>query len=113
MKETFRKNDLPYTLIKRNDLVAMYGVEGTFTDMILHYEVCKIQVRRDIYGCREAIPSNEQFGMEGSSAILNRSEAEQYFDELTDKLKLSSDKAKNTVRGTEKIKSNIRVPLEV
>lgn len=89
LKETFTKNGLPYKLIKRNDKVAMYGVGGTYTDKILHYEVCKIQFRKagSIQGhsfhASESLPSNEQFGREGSRAILNYQEALTYFDILT------------------------------
>jgi hypothetical protein len=39
LKENFRLNDLPYTLLKRNDKVALYGIGGEFTDKILHWEV--------------------------------------------------------------------------
>lgn len=94
LQEQFRKNGLPYTLIKRNDVVALYGVGGTFTDKILHYEVCQIhqQHERVFKGVQfeagEALPSNEQFGRDGSRAIVNREEALTYFDELTTTLKM-------------------------
>jgi hypothetical protein len=32
----FRMNGLPYTLIKRNDKIALYGIGGEYTDKILH-----------------------------------------------------------------------------
>ena len=84
LKEQFTKNGLPYILIKRNDLVAMYGVGGTYTEKILHYEVCKIHIIKTKYVSeREVIPGNEQFGRDGSEAIVNRKEADQYFDKLT------------------------------
>ena len=30
LKEQFRLNSLPYTLLKRNDKVALYGIGGEF-----------------------------------------------------------------------------------
>jgi hypothetical protein len=42
LKSQFRMKELPYTLIKRNDKVALYGIGGEFTDKILHWEVDKI-----------------------------------------------------------------------
>lgn len=50
----FRINGLPYTLIKRNDKVALYRIGGTYTNEILHWEVSKIYIRKDKYGIRES-----------------------------------------------------------
>jgi hypothetical protein len=94
LPETFRKNELPYTLIKRNDVVALYGVSGTYTEKILHYEVCQIHHQRGrvfrgvVWEAGESLPSDERFGRDGSRAIKNLDEALTYFDELTEKLKL-------------------------
>jgi hypothetical protein len=91
----FRKNELPYTLIKRNEVVALYGVGGTYTDKILHHEVCEIHYHqeREVFGrileAGEALASDEKFGKDGSRAIVNREEALIYFDELTIRLKMS------------------------
>ncbi len=71
MKESFSKNGLPYTLVKRNKFAVMYGVGGTYTDRISHYEVCKIKKVKDkeilgqIIPAHETIPGNEEFGTEG------------------------------------------------
>jgi hypothetical protein len=35
-------NGLPYTLLKRNDVVALYCIGGTYTDEILDYEVAVV-----------------------------------------------------------------------
>jgi hypothetical protein len=35
LKMQFRMNGLPYSLIKRNDKVALYGIGGEFIDKIL------------------------------------------------------------------------------
>jgi hypothetical protein len=52
LKEHLRLNGLPYTLLKRNDKIALYGIGGEFTDEILHWEVDIIYIRNDKYGER-------------------------------------------------------------
>jgi endonuclease III-like uncharacterized protein len=84
----FRRNGLPYTLLKRNEVVALYGIGGTYTDRILHYEVSKIYIFNDKYGFRESIPSNERFGMDSNRSFNDIESASEYFDELTTRLKL-------------------------
>ena len=79
---------MPYTLLKRNEVVALYGIGGTYTDKILHYEVCKIYIRKDKYGVRESIPSNERFGRDLSRSFNDIGSALKYFDALTSRLKL-------------------------
>jgi hypothetical protein len=66
----------------------MYGIGGTYTDEILHYEVCKIYIRNDRYGIRESLPSNERFGRDPSRSFNDVESASEYFDELTSRLKL-------------------------
>jgi hypothetical protein len=39
LKTQFRLNGLPYTLLKRNDKIALYGIGGEFTDEILPHKV--------------------------------------------------------------------------
>ena len=97
LSDRFRKNGLPYRLIQRNDFVALYGIGGTFTNHILHYEVCRIHIRDDQYGRREALPSNEQFGRDESRAILNYEEALAYFQELTSRIRIDVE-ASNDVK---------------
>jgi hypothetical protein len=53
LKIQFRKNELLYTLITRNDNVALYVIGGHYTDQIIHYEVDKIYIRNDNFGIRE------------------------------------------------------------
>jgi hypothetical protein len=36
LKTRFSMNGLPYTLLKRNEVVALYGIGGEHTDKILH-----------------------------------------------------------------------------
>ena len=83
LKETYIRNGLHYKLLKRNDKVAMYelgfGTSG--------YEVDRIHLRKEknikgtILEAGEALPTNEQFGTEGSKAFStnNRDGAEKYF----------------------------------
>ena len=88
LKASFRLNGLQYTLLKRNEVVALYGIAGTYTDKILHYEVSKIYIRKDKYGVRESIPTNELFGRDLSRCFNDEESALKYFDELTTRLKL-------------------------
>ena len=39
LKDKYRLNGLPYTLLKRNEIVALYGIGGTYTDEILQKSV--------------------------------------------------------------------------
>ena len=104
LKEKFRKNELSYTLLKRNEVVAMYGIGGTYTEEVILFEVCKIYIRIDKYGIREAIPSNEKFGRDLSRSFLDKVSALQYFDELTTKLELA--------RGGHKAMSGVQEKVE-
>jgi len=87
LKKNFRKNDLPYTLIKRTEKTAMYGVGGAYADKILGYEVFRITISKDKYGVREHFPSNEEFGSQFHSKYFGGAMmhlAEVYFDALVD-----------------------------
>lgn len=83
LKTQFRLNSLPYTLLKRNEVVALYGIGGTYTDKIIHWEVDIIYIRKDKYGEREAIPSNGQFGRDRSRCFANEELAMEWYDKLT------------------------------
>jgi hypothetical protein len=83
LKTKFRMNGLPYTLLKRNEAVAMYGIGGTNTDEIHHWEVSKIYIRKDKYGIRESLPTNEKFGRDLSRCFMDKQLALRYYDELT------------------------------
>jgi hypothetical protein len=86
LKTKFRMNGLPYTLLKRNEVVALFGTGGTYTDEIHHWEVSKIYIRNDKYGIRESLPTNEKFGKDLSRCFMKEELALQYFDELTSNL---------------------------
>ena len=83
LKIHFSLNDLPYTLIKRNDKVALYGIGGEFTDKILHWEVDIIYIRKDKYGQREHIAKNDDFGRDRSRCFMSEKLALEYYDKLT------------------------------
>lgn len=90
LKSSFRKNGLDYKLIDRTDFVSLF--ELSLDNQIVGYEVAKIYQRNDQYGHREAVPSNEQFGYDGSKAMFPSciDRAKKYFFdfniELQDKL---------------------------
>jgi len=86
LKIHFSLNGLPYTLIKRNDKVALYGIGGENTDKILHWEVDIIYIRKDQYEEREHIADNEQFGRDRSRCFMSKKLALDYYDILTTKL---------------------------
>jgi hypothetical protein len=80
LKENFRRHGLSYILVKRDDDLAIFGVSGTYTDKIIHYEVILIRIRNDKFGYRETVPSDEEFGKSKSDRHFQKSvEAEAYF----------------------------------
>jgi len=87
LKEIFKRHGLSYTLIKRNDLLCIFGVFGTYIDNIVHYEVMHIRIRKDRFGHRESIPSDEEFGKtKPDRHFQNLAEAEAYYTSWTAKL---------------------------
>ena len=72
--------------MKRDDKVALYGNGGTYTDKILYWEADKIYIRKDQYGEREHIATNEKFGVDPSRWFNNEKSALDYFDELSARL---------------------------
>jgi hypothetical protein len=107
IKTCFRLNGLPYTLLKRNEVVALYGIGGTYSDNILHYEVDKIYIRKDQYGEREAIPTNEKFGRDPGRCFNNEKSALRYFDELSVRLNKL-----NLCQGVSKVVTGVEENLE-
>ncbi len=72
--------------MKRNNKVALYGIGGTYTDKILHWEVDIIYIRKDKYGEREHIAKNDDFGRDRSRCFNSKDQAEKYFVELNSEL---------------------------
>jgi hypothetical protein len=110
LKEHFRLNGLPYTLLKRNEVVALYGIGGTYTDEILHWEVDIIYIRKDKYGEREHIAKNDDFGRDRSRCFMNKELALKYYDELTSELYLES--GLNLSQGVSKVIAGVRETVE-
>ena len=108
LKESFRLNGLPYTLLKRNDVVALYGIGGTYTDEILHYEVDIIYIRKDKFGEREHIANNENFGIDRSRCFNNKAKALKYFDKLTEELLAE----RNLPQGVPKLTTGVEEKVE-
>jgi len=106
LKTHFRLNGLPYTLLKRNDKVALYGIGGEFTDEILHWEVDIIYIRKDKYGEREHIAKNDDFGRDRSRCFMNEKLALVYYDKLT------SDLSQGVPKVIAGVDQNIKVILE-
>jgi len=102
LKESFRLNGLQYKLLKRNDIVALYGIGGTYTNNILHWEVSKMYIRNDKYGIRESLPTNEKSGRDLSRCYMDEEKAYRYFDTLTDLLNQGKGGGKSCDRGNGK-----------
>jgi hypothetical protein len=89
LKTSFREHGLLNTQLKRNEVVALYGVGGEYTDKILHWYVAKIYHRRHRPDKKdrtiewESLPTPEQFSRDLSLSFVNEEFALQYFDKLT------------------------------
>ena len=109
LKEHIRLNSLPYTLLKRNDKVALYGIGGTYTDKILHYEVDIIYTRKDKYGEKEHIAKNDDFGRDRSRCFASEVLTLEYFDKLTAELLTE----RNLSQGVSKVIAGVQESVEV
>jgi hypothetical protein len=112
LKTQFRMNELPYTLLKRNDVVALYGIGGTYTDEILHYEVDIIYTRKDKYGEREAIADNENFGRDRSRCFIRKDLAYKYYDKITAELRMERILSQGVSKVITRVDDNIEVITE-
>jgi hypothetical protein len=110
LKEHFRLNCLPYTLLKRNEVVALYGIGGTYTEEILHWEVDIIYIRKDKYGEREHIAKNGDFGRDRSKCFMNKELALKYYDELKSELYLEA--GLNLSQGVPKVIAGVGETVE-
>jgi len=90
LKTKFRKNGLDYTLLDRNDKVALFQL-GHLPDPD-GYEVSRIYIMRPhkAFGVdfeeSEIITSNDQFISDGSGAFRSLDLALKHFDKLSNKL---------------------------
>ena len=112
LKTQFRLNDLPYTLLKRNEVVALYGIGGTYTDEILHWEVSKIYIRKDKYGEREHIAKNDDFGRDRSRCFNNKDSAYEYFEKLTSDLMNERNLSQGVLKSIAGVQENLSVISE-
>ena len=109
LKTSFRLNGLPYTLLQRNDVVALFGISGEFADKIIHYEVDVIYIRDDQFGKREHIAKNDDFGRDRSRCFKNEATALQYYDDLTAELL----NERNLSQGVPKSIAGVQQSIEV
>ncbi|MCX6253696.1 MAG: hypothetical protein NTV31_04375 [Bacteroidia bacterium] len=92
LKTHFRKNDLFYTLICRNDKVAMYETRQEEDSVLCHYEVARIYIRpaHTAVGVdfeeAEVLTSNDDFFYDGSGAFIKKDNAMKHFLKLSKKL---------------------------
>jgi hypothetical protein len=92
LKRHFRKNDLYYTLICRNDKVAMYETRQDEDMARCHYEVARIYIRpaHTAVGVdfeeTEVLTSNDDFFYDGSGAFIKKDHAMNHFLKLSNKL---------------------------
>jgi len=92
LKRQFRKNDLFYTLICRNDKVAMYETRQEEDSVLCHYEVARVYVKpaHTAIGVdfeeAEVLTSNDQFFYDGSGAFIKEDNAMKHFLKLSAKL---------------------------
>jgi hypothetical protein len=112
LKTSFRLNGLPYTLLKRNEIVALYDIGGEHSDKIMSYEVDIIYIRKDKYGEREHIPSNDEFGRDRSRCFKNKAEALKYFDILTVELRNERNLSQGVSKSIAGVEEDTKVVLE-
>ena len=89
LKTRFRKNGLDYTLMKRNDKIALFQLGSTgYPD---GYEVSRIYIMRphkafgvEFKNLKNS--SNDQFLFDGSGTFRNLDNALKHYDKLSKKL---------------------------
>jgi hypothetical protein len=107
LKTQFRKNGLNYTLLKRNDKIALFQLGlSSYSD---GYEVCRIYIMRPhkAFGVdfeeSEIISSNDQFLTDGSGSFRSLDNALKHFDNLSEKLVRQDYVVPENGSGTESI----------
>jgi hypothetical protein len=87
LKTHFSKNGLEYTLMKRNDKIALFQL-GISSECPDGYEVCRIYIMRPhkAFGVdfeeSEVISTNDQFFTDGSGAFRCLDNALKHYDKL-------------------------------
>jgi hypothetical protein len=113
LKESFRLNGLQYILLDRNDSVALFGILGTNSDNICHYEVDIIYTRRDKYGEREAITDNDTFSRERSRCFKSKDEAFKYYNKLTSELMIEQNLSHRASKSIAGVQQNTEVVHDI
>ena len=92
LKTKFRKNDLFYTLICRNDKVAMYETRQDEDSVLCDYEVARIYIMPALTAIgvnfeeAEVLTSDEKFFHDGSGAFIKKENAMKHFLKLSKSL---------------------------
>jgi hypothetical protein len=105
IQEHFSKNELDYTLLDRNDKVALFllGLSGCPDG----YEVSRIYIMKShkAFGVEfeetEKISTNDQFIKDGSGSFRDKNDALKHFNKLTEKLERQDNIMPKTVLSTE------------
>jgi hypothetical protein len=90
----------------------MYGIGGTYTNEILHYEFDVIYFRKDRFGEREHIAKNDDFGKDRSRCYRNKGLADKYFDKLTTELMNRRNLSQGVVKSFAGVEENAEVMPE-
>lgn len=112
LKEKFRLNGLPYALLKRNEVAAMYGICRGLTGEISHYEIDVIYFRKDRFGEREYIAKNDDFGRDRSRCFRKKDLAYKYFDKLTTELMNQRNQSQGVVKSLAGVEETVSGVLE-
>jgi hypothetical protein len=90
LKAIFKFNKLLYTLLKRNEYVALYGIGGTADIEAERFEVFKILIHSDESGVIELVPSNSDIQLRESQlkCFNDFKSALKYFNRLAARIKL-------------------------
>jgi len=95
LKSHFNKNGLEYTLLDRNDKVALFQLGPL--EAPDGYEVCRIyhMKEHEVFGVlfeeSEKISSNDQFLSDGSGSFRELRNAFKHFDKLSKRLVRNND----------------------
>jgi hypothetical protein len=95
--------------LKRNKYVALDGLGGTHNDKILHSKVDIIYHRKDQYGDREHIATNDEFGRDRSRYFNNENLAYDYFDRLTNESTIEQNLSQGVVKVIAGVEENVGV----
>lgn len=74
-------NGMQYELIRRTSLVALYSIQGgRYFEVSRIYIMPEQQIYDHSYPEREVLPTNDQFGKDGSRFYRSESKAQIYYN---------------------------------